>query len=172
MQNFQKRVQFMCDFISYAITMENPSPTTSWIPQGIPTGVFVSNAQTPVQDTVQQPVAPQVQSVVPPVVTPASPIPQAGALDKFFQGLVRFIAKIMGQADPITGLPNTSKAVQKTENIVGKVRNAANQVVEKTSDVVTKATDTVTQATEKIQQVIPPPSSSVTSTPTPEQPTA
>lgn len=146
----------------------NPSPENAWIPQGIPTGVFVANnqvpvttdkpAQTPVQNTVSAvptqapvvtPVAPQVTSV------PATQ-PSEGALDKMLKGIVRFFAKIMGQPDPITGVLNPSSvAAKKADTIIGKVRGAANQVVEKASDVAGKAVNTVNQATEKIQQVIP-----------------
>ena len=147
----------------------NPSPENAWIPQGIPTGVFVANnqvpvttdklAQTPVQNTVSAVPTPA------PVVTPvapqaAAPIttakPSEGALDKILKGIVRFFAKIMGQPDPITGVSNaTSATAKKAENIIGKVRGAANQVVSKASDVAGKAVNTVNQATEKIQQVIP-----------------
>jgi len=53
----------------------NPSQDNSAIPQGIPTGVFVSNnqvsAQTSVQNTVQQPI-PAASEIV---QTPIQPIP-------------------------------------------------------------------------------------------------
>ncbi len=145
------------------------SPENTWIPQGIPTGVFVANNQTPVQNTqaveIQTPVAQ-------PSVAPA-PVQQAptweGALDKIFTWIARFIAKISWQPDPITGAPNTSKTAVKTENIVGKVWNAANQAVEKATEVATKAADTVNQATDKIQQLVPPPTAAPAATPTVEQ---
>lgn len=141
-----------------------PSPDNSWIPQGIPTGVFVPNNQ-PVPNTVQQaepvaavPTAPVVDSSVAPV-TPAAPVVSGpGTLDKIFTGIARFFAKIMGQPDPITGKPNTpSQAVSQAENIVGKVWGAANQVVDTASNVAGQAVNTVNQATQQIQQVIPQP---------------
>ena len=151
--------------------METIPTQTTWIPQGIPTGVFVPNNQTPAPveaPVVQSPTqwAPvQAQASA----TPTSPV--ARPLDKVFAGIVRFVARITGQPDPITGTPNISKTAKTAENIVGKVRNAANQAVEKASDVATKATATVEKATEKIQQVIPPPAApQAPATPTvPEQ---
>lgn len=130
-----------------------PSPDNSWIPQGIPTGVFVPNNQTPatadkpVQNTVQQAAAPaQIQSAP---VAPAVYVP--GPLDKFLQWVAKFFAKLLGQPDPITGVPAvTSATAKKTESIVGKARDVANQAV-------AKATDAATQAAQKVQQVIPPP---------------
>lgn len=162
----------------------NPSPENSGIPQGIPTGVFVPNNQTPVQNIPQQSVE-QVQTV--PVVdttvvsAPASapaaeaiPAPaKEGALDRIFTWLARFLAKISGQPDPITGAPNpAAQKLQQWSNIVGKVRGAANQAVEKASEVAWKAAATVNQATEKIQQVVPPPTASQPVPPveTPTQP--
>lgn len=67
--------------------------------------MFVPNNQVSAQDT--QPVVP-VQAQIPVEQTPAvQPIPaptpaQPGALEKFFAGLAKFIAKITGQPDPIT----------------------------------------------------------------------
>ncbi len=165
-------------------TQANPSPETAWIPQGIPTGVFVPNnqvsAQTPVQDTVQTapevaqtPVQPaSAEQVAPtqstPAATPAQPT--EGPLDRIFKWIARFIAKITGQPDPITGAPNVaSAALQKGWNLVGKVWGAANQAVEKASDVAGKAVSTATnvanQAAQKVQEVIPPPTSAVPQTP-------
>ncbi len=158
-----------------------PSPENLWAPSG----VFVSNNETPsVQDTsssVEAPVSQQTETSVvqeqpvTPVQIPSETAPVAskeGALDKIFTGLVRFIAKISGQPDPITWAVNTSQAVKKTENVVGKVWNAANQAVEKASSAAHKTVDTVSQATEKIQQVIPPPTAEQPAAPAPEQPPA
>ena len=58
-------------------TQTNPSPETSGIPQGIPTGVFVPNNQTPAPNTVQQPAAPAPAA--------ASAPAKEGPLDKFLQ---------------------------------------------------------------------------------------
>ncbi len=140
------------------------------MPQNAPAGVFVPNGQTPVapvtpvqketpvqeqvSQTVETPVAPQVQTeqTLPPEVK------KEGALDKFFTWVARFIAKISGQPDPITGVKNpVSQTLQKSQNVVGKVRGAANQAVEKASEVANKTTTAVNQATEKIQNVIPAP---------------
>jgi len=78
----------------------NPSPDNSGIPQGIPTGVFVPNNQTPAQTQVQAPaqntVQPAVQAPVAPASAPtnqpvstAAPAPagpiKPGALDRFLQ---------------------------------------------------------------------------------------
>ena len=160
----------------------NPSPENAWIPQGIPTGVFVANnqvpAQTPVQNTVsaepiQAPVVtpvPETQAPVAQVVAPAGPAKE-GPLDKVLKGLARFFAKVMWQPDPITGVSNTNSATaKKAENIIGKMRGAANQVVEKASNVAGKAVDSVNQATEKIQQVIPQPTVAPTTPVAPIQP--
>ncbi|HMS90871.1 MAG TPA: hypothetical protein PKC87_01500 [Candidatus Absconditabacterales bacterium] len=130
----------------------NPSPENQGIPQGIPTGVFVPNNQVPVQTPVTTNNSPE--TTTPQIVE--------GPLDRIFRGLAKFIAKITGQPDPITGAPNVaSQALQKGENIVGKVRGAANQVVEKAGDVAGKAVDTATnvatQAAQQVQQIIPPP---------------
>ena len=130
----------------------NVSPKNWGIPQGIPTGVFVPNNQTPMttapvqEATLQTPwQAPVVQNT-------------EGPLDRVFKRLVRFIAKVTGQPDPITGAPNpTSDAFQKGEKIIGKVRGVANQVVTKATDVAGKAVDTVNHATQQIQQIVPPP---------------
>lgn len=141
----------------------NTSSNVSGIPQGIPTWVFVPNNQTSVPQA-------SVAQTVPVESTPAAPeLP----LDKFFKWFVRFLAKIMGQPDPITGAPNVaSQAIQKWENIVGKVRDAANQVVSKAGDVATQgvniATNVATQAAQQVQQIIPPPTTS--QTPTQETP--
>ena len=165
----------------------NPSPENTWIPQGIPTGVFVANnqvpvttdkpAQTPVQNTVStEPIqAPVVTPVVEPVTpqavsVPAAPVatvqPSEGALDKIFKGLARFVAKIMGQPDPITGASNVkSPTAQKADTLIGKVRGAANQVVSKATDVADKAVNTVNQATQQIQQVIPQPTAATPTVP-------
>ena len=132
----------------------NVTPQTSEIPQGIPTGVFVPNNQTPTAWVNQTQIPAQAQ---------VSPMPaQEWPLDRIFKSLARFFAKIMGQPDPITGAPNVaSQALQKSENIVGKVWGAANQVVAKASDVAGKAVDTATnvatQAAQQVQQIIPPP---------------
>lgn len=136
----------------------NPSPENQGIPQGIPTGVFVPNNQTPVQTPVVGSPSPQVAGVQTP-----PPHVGEGPLDRIFRWLAKFIAKITGQPDPITGAPNiASQAIQKWENIVGKVRGAANQVVEKAGNVAGKAVDTATnvatQAAQQVQQIIPPPS--------------
>lgn len=141
----------------------NTSPEIAGIPQGIPTGVFVVNNQTPT--TVDVPVVAQT-----PVQAPVAPVVSApateGPLDRVFKSLARFFAKVMGQPDPITWAPNpASQALQKWENIVGKVRGAANQVVAKASDVAGKAVDTVNQATQQIQQIVPPPAAAPQQTP-------
>lgn len=154
----------------------NPSTENAWIPQGIPTGVFVPNNQSSVtadksvQNTVQQPIEPVVISA-----SVTTPVPaEEGALDKILKWLARFFAKIMGQPDPITGAPNISETAKKTENIVGKMWNVANQAVAKAGDVAAKATTVVNQATEKLQQVVPPPAAPAEPTPVvqpmPEQP--
>jgi len=97
--------------------------------------VFVSNNETSsAQDTssfVEVPVSQQTETSVvqeqpvTPIQTPSETAPvtsKEGALEKIFTGLARFIAKISGQPDPITGAPNISAAAKQTENIVGKVR--------------------------------------------------
>jgi len=152
-----------------------PSPDNSWIPQGIPTGVFVPNNQVPVQtqvSTTQIPVETPVQQ--PSIQTTTAPImAKEGPLDKIFRWLARFFAKITGQPDPITGTPNVaSQTAKKTENIVGKVRDVANQAVAKASNVASKAVDTVNQATEQVQKIIPPTSKTAVSeaSPQPTQP--
>lgn len=69
----------------------NPSPETSGIPQGIPTGVFVPNNQIPAQTPVAEVPVVQSQAPVAPVSAPVPPVPvptaQAteGALDKVFK---------------------------------------------------------------------------------------
>lgn len=70
----------------------NPSPETSGIPQGIPTGVFVPNNQAPatadkpVQNTVQQAAAPVMPTAQAPVAPAVAPVPaKEGPLDKFLQ---------------------------------------------------------------------------------------
>ncbi|MFA6256504.1 MAG: hypothetical protein WC606_04975 [Candidatus Absconditabacterales bacterium] len=146
----------------------NTSPETSGIPQGIPTGVFVANNQTPATVDKVVPVAPSVTTSEPVLAT-------EGPLDRIFRGLARFFAKVTGQPDPITGASNpASKTLQKGQDIVGKVRGAANQAVAKASDVASKAVDTATnvanQAAQKVQQVIPPPTAPAKSTPVVEQP--
>jgi len=148
----------------------NVSPSTWGIPQGIPTGVFVPNNQTPVQ------VQATVQAQTP--TTQATSVPaKEGPLDKIFKWLARFFARIMGQPDPITWAPNpASQALQQWENIVGKVRGVANQVVAKATDVAGKAVDTATnvatQAAQQVQQIIPPPQATVPTPPvTPTEPT-
>ncbi len=168
-------------------TQTNPSPEISWIPQGIPTWVFAPTTQQPsvkttpaVASDAEIPVAQQPVQQAAPVAKTEWP------LDKFFKWLVRFIAKITGQPDPITGAPNpASKALQSWENIVGKVWGAANKAVATASNVATQAVDTATnvatQAAQQVQQIIPPPSAQqpapqVQATqpsvqqPTPEQP--
>lgn len=131
----------------------NPSPENSGIPQGIPTGVFVPNNQTPTPQQAPVQVAP----------VPAASVPaKEGPLDRIFKWLARFFARILGQPDPITGAPNVAaQAIQKWENVVWKVRGVANQVVEKATDVAGKAVDTATnvatQAAQQVQQIIPPP---------------
>lgn len=166
------------------------TPTNTWIPQGIPTGVFVPNNQppvtspeTPVQN-ISQPSVSEQASVAAPVQQASSPSASQWMLDKMIMWLVRFIAKITGNPDPITWevSPAAQSAFQKTENIVGKVWNVANKAVSTASDVASKATTVVTQATEKIQQVVPPPAAQPTTPissepapvppPVPEQPTA
>ena len=132
----------------------NVSPATWGIPQGIPTGVFVPNNQT---STVQVPI----QAQIPTAQASTAPAKE-GPLDRIFKWLARFLAKIMGQPDPITGAPNVAaKAIQTWENIVGKVWGAANQAVAKAGDVAGKAVDTATnvatQAAQQVQQIIPPP---------------
>lgn len=152
----------------------NLSPENWWIPQGIPTWVFVPNNQSvPVQETVQPAVvaSPEGTPVVKPVTSTEGP------LDKFFKRIIRFIARITGQPDPITGAPNiASQVIQKWENIVGKARNVANQVVEKTTDVTGKAVDiatnVATQAAQQVQQIIPPPPTSEPTQQTPQIPQA
>jgi len=166
-----------------------PSSENSWIPQWAPAGVFVPNDQVaPAQDTPTSTEAPVSQQVETPVVQeqvsvvseqPVVPIqwtpetapvaPKEGALEKIFNGLARFIAKISGQPDPITWTANSSAVANKAWNIVGKVWNAANQAVEKAWEVATQATNVVGQATEKIQQVVPPPTAAQPSAPAPEQ---
>lgn len=131
------------------------SPEISWIPQGIPTWVFVANNQVP--PVIQ---TPTVQTST--VQTPAPQQTTEWPLDRTFKYLARFFAKITGQPDPITWAPNpAAQAIQKWENIVGKVRGAANQVVAKATDVTTQAVNTVTnvatQAAQQVQQIIPPP---------------
>lgn len=146
-------------------TVVNPSSENAGTPQNAPAGVFVPNGQTPVepltpvQETpIQQPASQQVETPVAPQISPVVEGKKEGALDKFFTWVARFIAKIFGQPDPITGAQNpASQALQKSQNIVGKVRGAANQVVDKASDVANKTTAAVTQATEKIQEFIPAP---------------
>lgn len=126
-----------------------PSPSTGWIPQGIPTGVFVANNQTPVSNTVSP--QPTNEAIATPVALQEKP------LDKWFVSLTKFLAKIFGQPDPITWAPNpASKLLQKAESISEKARWAANQVAEKAQNVAGKTVTTVTQVTEKIQEVIPP----------------
>jgi len=162
----------------------NPSAENTWIPQGIPTGVFVPNNQTPAQTPVTQPVQNTIQQPTTPVV-PGTPIqaqtslaPKEGPLDKILKWLARFFAKVMWQPDPITGAPNAaSQALQKSENIVGKVRGAANDVVAKASNVagkaVSTATNVATQAAQQVQQIIPPPQATpITPTPVQEAPVA
>jgi len=67
----------------------NPSPDNLGIPQGIPTGVFVSNNQPPVQNIVQQPI--ETSPVQAPVTQVQVPVTQVqapvweGALDKIFK---------------------------------------------------------------------------------------
>ncbi len=130
-----------------------PSPSTGWIPQGIPTGVFVANNQTPVSNTVSS--QPTNEAVAAPVALQEKP------LDRRFVSLTKFLAKVFGQPDPITWAPNpASKLLQKAETITEKARWAANQAVEKVGDASNKVVSTVSQATEKLQQVIPPPVSS------------
>lgn len=148
-------------------TVVNPSSENAGMPQNAPAGVFVSNNQTPVEPVapvqeipIQQPVSQTVEAPVAPQVeqTPSAEVKKEGALDRFFTWVARFIAKISGQPDPITGAQNpASKTLEKSQNIVGKVRGAANQVVDKASEVANKTTAAVTQATEKIQDVIPAP---------------
>lgn len=156
----------------------NPSPENAWIPQGIPTGVFVANNQVPAQTSAMAdkpvqntiPTEPTQVPVVTPVTETQASVTQAsvtqvvvpswpakeGPLDKVFKGLARFFAKIMGQPDPITWASNANSATtKKAEDIIGKVRGVANQVVAKASDAAGKAVDTVNQATQQIQQVIP-----------------
>lgn len=154
----------------------NPSGT-AWIPNGIPTGVFVPNNQTPAQAPVQNTPAQA------PVASASSAPASEGALDRFFKRLARSLAKVTGQPDPITGVSNTASQVfQKWQNIVGKVRGAANQVVEKATDVATSAVNTATnvatkvvdttanvanKAVQKVQEVIPAPAATPTATPAP-----
>lgn len=127
-----------------------PSATTGWIPQGIPTGVFVANNQTPVSNTTSP--QPTTDAAVAPVSLQEKP------LDRRFVSLTKFLAKIFGQPDPITWAPNpASKLLQKAESISEKARWAANQVAEKAQNVADKTVTTVTHVTEKIQEVIPPP---------------
>lgn len=148
------------------------TPETSQIPEA-PAGVFVPNNQVPVTaDTTPTPIEAPVQPVQAvasvPVVTPV--VATERPLEKVFNWLAKFLAKVSWQPDPITGEPNTSKTATKAWNVVGKVRDTANQVVAKAGDVAGKAVNTVNQATEKIQQVIPPqvaPQAPVEPVPTP-----
>jgi len=143
----------------------NPSPDNLGIPQGIPTGVFVSNNQPPVQNIVQQPIetspvqAPvtQVQAPVAQVQVPVTQVQVPvweGALDKIFKWLAKFFAKVMWQPDPITWVSTTSVGVQTTDNLIGKVRGAANQIATTASNVAWNAVAAVNQTT----QIISPPS--------------
>jgi len=147
----------------------SPSPETSWIPQGIPTGVFVPNNQTPAQ---QAPVAPVTATT--PAWTPAAPAKE-GPLDKFLKWLAKFLAKVTGQPDPITWAPNiASKAIAAWENVVGKVRGVANQAVGKATTAATKIADTTTnvvsQAAQKIIPQTAPQTPAAPTQPVPEQP--
>lgn len=129
------------------------TPDISWIPQGIPTWVFVPNNQVPVQ------AAPIPQT------SPAQPFHVGtvdGPLDKAFKWLAKSVALITWQSDPITWAPNpNAKAIKKSEDIIGKVRGVANKVVAKATDVTSKVVDTATnvatQAAQQVQQIIPPP---------------
>ncbi|MCX6825343.1 MAG: hypothetical protein NTY80_03900 [candidate division SR1 bacterium] len=160
----------------------NSPAENSGIPQGIPTGVFVANNQS----------SPQAAAVQSAPVAPVAPVSE-GPLDRILKGIARFFARVMGQADPITGAPNAaSQALQKSQNIVGKIRSTANQAVSKVTDVtgqvvakatdvasqavskatdvtgqvVAKATSVANQATQKVQQVVAPASSAPQATET------
>ena len=161
----------------------NPSSAPSWIPQGIPTWVFVSNNQTPAASTPPPVVAP---------VVPDSAEYKQWPLDRWFHSLIKFMAKVTWQPDPITWVPNpVSHVLEKWENIIGKVRGAANQVVDKAEGVATQAVGTATnvatkavntatnvanQAVQQVKQIMPPVVQTPTSgdqtpvQPTPEQP--
>ena len=159
----------------------NPSPATSWIPQGIPTWVFPND-----QASAVQPSAP---------VTPVAPDTaehKQWPLDRWFHSLIKFMAKVTWQPDPITWIQNSASKVFETwENIVGKVRGVANQVVDKAQDVagqtistatnvankaVNTVTNVTTQAVQQVKQVMPPAAQTPASgdqtpvQPTPEQP--
>ncbi len=152
----------------------NSPVENSWIPQGIPTGVFVPNNQSSPQT------APAAPAQATPVA-PAAPVSE-GPLDRILKWIARFFARVMGQPDPITWAPNAaSQALQKSQNIVGKIRSTANQAVSKVTDVtgqvvskatdvtgqvVAKATSVANQATQKVQQVVAPASSAPQATET------
>ncbi len=167
--------------------MDTPNIPSSWIvggiPEGIPTGVWsssglsssevaskseqVSVTQTSWAPTYFQQFSHQdtswSSSVVPSPQQPSSVISTSwtseGVLDNFFHRLIRFIAKITGQPDPLTWVSNTSPTSQTTQRVVGKVWDTANQALQKVSTITSQATQIVEKATEKIQEVIPPPAS-------------
>ncbi|MEI8092435.1 MAG: hypothetical protein WCG98_10130 [bacterium] len=81
-------------------------------------------------------------------------------MDRFFKRLIKFLAKLFGQPDPITGAPNPTAKVSITDkagSFVGKVWDTANKVVDKASAVATQAVDvtksTVNQAVDQVKEV-------------------
>ena len=79
-------------------------------------------------------------------------------LDRGVKAIVRFLAKLMGKPDPITGEIPAAKPVgnvaEKAATFADKVWSTANKVVEKATDVASKATDVATNAVEATKTTV------------------